>query len=213
MTASVLERASIAQATSVLDVGCGAGQTLRLVAGLNEAALLIGVDPDEDACRSGRRGGERIHFLKGEGERLPLADGSVTHVICRVAVNYMHQARALREMTRVLAPGGTLVLSFIGFGYSLREVLAPGNAGLRQRLGNLKCLLSGILLQTLGYQGERGTFWGRSVPYTSVARLQCQLRERGCTMTWLGCEGRFLGTATICWAIISKNDNGCGVKQ
>ncbi len=203
MTVGVLERAGVAKATCVLDVGCGAGQTLRIVEELNQAAVLVGIDPDEDAWRRGPRG-TRIHFVKGAGERLPLADGSVSHAICRVAINYMHQASTLREVARVLAPGGKLVLSFIGFGYTLREALYPGGRGLRQRLGNIKDLLAGALLQVFGYQGSRHTFWGRSVPYTAVARLRRQVRERGCEILWLGCEGRFLGWATIWWAIVSK---------
>jgi SAM-dependent methyltransferase len=209
MTRTLLEQAGIADASCVLDVGCGAGQTLHVVAGMNKAAVLVGVDPDEDACCNGRRANRRIHFLRGEGERLPLADGSVSHVVCRVAINYMHQARTLREMVRVLLPGGKLVLSFIGFGYSLREVLSPGRGGLRQRLGNLKDLLAGVLLQALGYQGRRGTFLGRSVPYTPVSWLRRQLRRQNCTVNALACEGHYLRAGTIWWAVIAKRET-CG---
>jgi SAM-dependent methyltransferase len=202
-TMAVLEQAGIADATCVLDVGCGAGQTLRLVAALNPTALLIGIDPDEGAWR-GSTHSSRLNLLKGEGERLPLADGSVSHALCRVAINYMHQAQALGELTRVLAPGGKLVLSFIGFGYSLRETLQSGPGGFRQRLGNLKDLLAGITLQMVGFQGNRGTFWGRSVPYTARGWLRRQLRSRNCAISWLDCEGRFMGWGTIWWAIIAK---------
>src|SRR5262245_5979116 len=111
MTRTVLQRAQIGNASRVLDVGCGAGHTLRVVEGMNPTAQLIGVDPDEEACRMGRGENGRICFIKAEGERLPLADGSVDFAICRVALNYMHQATALRELVRVLAPGGKLVLS------------------------------------------------------------------------------------------------------
>jgi SAM-dependent methyltransferase len=206
MTAVILEKAGIGSATCVLDIGCGAGQTLRVVQGLNDTALLIGVDPDEESCRGGHQESGRIHFLIGEGERLPFPNESVSHAICRVAINYMHQASALREMARVLTPGGKIVLSFIGFGYSLREALAPHRCSLRQRLGNFKDLVAGVLLQALGYQGSRGSFWGRSVPYTSVAWLRRQLQDLDCTVTWLECEGRFLGIGTIWWAIISKTE-------
>ncbi len=212
-TREVLERAGIAGAASVLDVGCGAGQTLRVVESLSPAALLIGVDPEEGACRNGRRAGPRIHFLTGEGERLPLADGMIGAVICRVALNYMHQARALREMARVLAPGGKMVLSCHGFGYNLREVLFPGRGDWRQRLGNLKDLLAGALLQALGYQAQRGSFWGRSVPYTSLGRLKRELRRQACEITWLECDGRFLGWATVWWVVLTKQAAGNGASR
>src|SRR5262249_27355914 len=110
-TRAVLERAGISEATVVLDIGCGAGQTPRLVEDLNPAAMLIGVDPDPEVCRDGSAAAERIHFIQAEGEHLPLADGSVDFAICRVAINYMHHAKAVREFARVLAPGATLVLS------------------------------------------------------------------------------------------------------
>lgn len=213
ITAAVLEHAGIGSASRVLDVGCGAGQTLRVIEELNEMALLIGVDPDENSCRCGRQQSSRIHFLKGEGEQLPLADDSCSHVVCRVAINYMHQANTLREMIRVLAPGGKLVLSFIGFGYALREVVVSHRGRLRQWLGNLKCLLAGVWLQAFGYQGGRGTFWGRSVPYTSVTRLRSQLHELDCRITWSGREGSFLSAVTIGWAIIFKKDKRSGSDQ
>ncbi|HWG41260.1 MAG TPA: class I SAM-dependent methyltransferase [Gemmataceae bacterium] len=205
MTVAVLERADIGEATGVLDVGCGAGQTLRVIEELNKTALLVGVDPDETSCRCGRQESGRIHFLKGEGERLPLADATFSHVVCRVAINYMHQETALRELARVLAPGGTMILAFHGIGFNLRQVLRPWRGGLRQWLGDIKDLLAGMALQLGQIQARRGTFWGHSAPYTSCQRLRHQLRERDCTMTWLRCERRFLGTAVSWWTIITKS--------
>jgi len=204
MTVSVLCRARIAEAKCVLDVGCGAGQTLRVVEGLNPTASLIGVDPDEEACRAGQGENGRIFFIQAEGEHLPIADGSVDFAICRVALNYMHQATALHELARVLAPGGKLVLSFISFGYTLRQALHPARGGVGQALGNFKDLLAGIALQVLGSQGRRPAFWGRSVPYTSCDWLRRRLRKDACEIAWLGCEGYYLGCATIWWAIISR---------
>ena|SRR5438552_6555514 len=204
VTAAMLAKAGIANAGRILDIGCGAGQTLRLVEELNNQAMLLGIDPDEEACRSGRQGNQRIHFVQGEGEHLPIADRSVHFAICRVAINYMHQATALREMARVLAPGGRIVISFHAFGYALRELLCPPKHGIRQRLGYLKDFVAGLVLHLVGYQGNRRTFWGRSVPYTACSRLRRQLREVDFEVTWLRCEGHFLGWGTVQWAIISR---------
>jgi SAM-dependent methyltransferase len=204
MTAAVLQRAGITAATCVLDVGCGAGQTLRIVEGLNRSASLIGVDPDESALAACPSRNGRVQFLKGEGENLPLANGVASHVICRVAINYMHQAKAIREMARVLAPRGRIVLSFIGLGYTLKDAVSSPRKGFRQCLGNLKDLTAGLLLQVAGFQGRRATLWGRSVPYTSCWRLRRQLHKQGCDIEWLACEGRYLGLGTIWWAIITK---------
>jgi len=204
VTPATLEAAAIRSASCVLDVGCGAGQTLRLVAGLAHAAHLVGLDPDAEALAAGRSLGGGIAFVRGEGERLPLADGAASHVICRVALNYMHQARTLDEIGRVLAPGGRLIVSFIAVGYNLREVVRPGRLGLRQRLGSGKDLLAGLILQATGFQADRGTRLGRSVPHTSPRWLGRRLRGLNMEVASLTSESSFLGLPTVQWAIALK---------
>lgn len=100
-----------AQFASILDVGCGAGQTL-IAASLPPHVLACGVDVDESALVLGRtlapQHGASVHFTRAGGEALPYADGSFDVVISRVAMPYMHMPTALAEFARVLAPGGTL---------------------------------------------------------------------------------------------------------
>ncbi len=204
ITARVLTMAEIAAARCVVDVGCGAGQSLDLARALGSAALLVGVDPDRAALAHGATRNRDKVFLAGDGESLPLASGAATHVICRVAINYMHQARTLAELARIIAPGGTLVISFIRLGYTLRTLLRPQGGGPRQRLGRLKDLLAGLALQCLGVQARRGTFWGRSVPYTSPGWLSGRLQDLGCDIAFLGHEDRFLGLPTVSWIIAKR---------
>jgi len=112
----------------------------------------------------------------------------------------------LREMVRVLAPGGKLVLAFNTWVLSLEYLLSSGQGKRDGRLGNLKDLLAGLALQTLDLQAKPGTFWGRSTPYLSRAWLRRQLRKLNCEVTWLGRETCFLGMATVIWVIIVKRD-------
>src|SRR5262245_11000143 len=161
MTRSVLQRAKIDEAQCVVDVGCGSGATLRHVEQLNAHAALIGVDPDRDAIAKGKSYGGRILFHEADGEHLRLADESATHVLCRVAINYMNLDQSLREFCRVLSPGGRMVLSFIAIGYSLQQAIQPGTVAWHRRLGNVKDLAAGLLLQFTGYQGKRNTFIAR----------------------------------------------------
>jgi SAM-dependent methyltransferase len=51
-----------------------------------------------------------VAFVRGAGEELPFADGAFDAVICRIALPYMDNARALSEMDRVLGPSGQLFL-------------------------------------------------------------------------------------------------------
>jgi demethylmenaquinone methyltransferase / 2-methoxy-6-polyprenyl-1,4-benzoquinol methylase len=53
--------------------------------------------------------GGRVRFVLGQGERLPFADGSFDAVMFTYLLRYVDDpATTLRELTRVLRPGGTL---------------------------------------------------------------------------------------------------------
>jgi ubiquinone/menaquinone biosynthesis C-methylase UbiE len=95
---------------TILDVGCGIGQTLVALGA--EDRRRIGVDVDEAAIRHGLEvHGGRIELAVAAAERLPLPDATADLVICRVALPYTNVPRALAEMRRVLRPGGRLWLT------------------------------------------------------------------------------------------------------
>lgn len=99
----------------VLDVGCGNGYVLSRYA--KEGALVYGVDLTEtgiDLCRrrfdfSGLNG----HFTVGSAEDLPYPDNAFD-VVCSMGV--LHHTpdteKAVREIFRVLKPGGRLIVMF-----------------------------------------------------------------------------------------------------
>lgn len=95
---------------AVLDIGCGAGQTL-IASNLPPGVLACGVDPDAGALALGRTLTSSVQFSAASGEQLPFASGSFDLVFSRVALPYMHIPRALAEVRRVLRPGGTIWLS------------------------------------------------------------------------------------------------------
>jgi SAM-dependent methyltransferase len=90
---------------TILDVGCGAGQTL-IACGLPSTVHAWGVDVDDSALALGRMLTSDVHFVCAPGEQLPFADESFDVVVSRVALPYMHLPRALEEISRVLKPGG-----------------------------------------------------------------------------------------------------------
>jgi ubiquinone/menaquinone biosynthesis C-methylase UbiE len=101
----------------VLDVGCGTGYALRrLAARLPEAAELTGIDPAEQMIRVARESSadQRLSFLAGTAERLPVPDASIDLVISTTSFDHWTDQQAgLAECARVLAPGGHLVLTDI----------------------------------------------------------------------------------------------------
>jgi malonyl-CoA O-methyltransferase len=89
-----------------IDVGCGTGRwTARLSA--------IGVDasPAMLAVATGKPG-LRGRLAVADATALPIASGSADLVLCALTLGHIRdQAAAMREFARILAPGGTLLLS------------------------------------------------------------------------------------------------------
>lgn len=112
---------------SILDIGCGAGQTLLA---LPRAGQRIGVDVDVDALGFGRAAAAagRVHLAAARGENLPFPKQSFDFVYSRVALPYMDIPAALSEMHRVLRPRGRLWLT-------LHPIRIPAE---QFRLGNFK---------------------------------------------------------------------------
>jgi ubiquinone/menaquinone biosynthesis C-methylase UbiE len=95
----------------ILDLGCGAGQTL-IASDLTPGTFSCGVDVDQEALALGRRLTKDISFVRASGERLPFPDNYFDAVISRLALPYMRLPNALREIARVLTPGGQVWLMF-----------------------------------------------------------------------------------------------------
>jgi SAM-dependent methyltransferase len=92
----------------VVDVGCGDGRFCRMLA--ERGARTVGVDPTGELIAEARLRQLGGVFHVAGGEALPLADASVDLVVCYVAlVDIPDYRAAIREMARVLRPGGRLV--------------------------------------------------------------------------------------------------------
>lgn len=111
--------------TRVLEIGCGAGQEMLPFA--RAGAHCVGLDPFPTAGRHGRvlYAGEaptaRVDFVGAAAETLPFADAAFDVVICRLALPFMDNARALAEMRRVLAPGGVAIIKIHHAWYYVRH--------------------------------------------------------------------------------------------
>jgi SAM-dependent methyltransferase len=131
----------IPRARRVLDFGCGAAWMLEQAQKEN-SPFCVGVDP---LLAQGAPAGPRpVALVGGDGLHLPFADGVFDVVAGHVSMPYMNTRKALAEVYRVLAPGGSVLLTFHSFHY------------LRLRLG--KSLRSGHWkdLLFLGYMAVNG---------------------------------------------------------
>jgi len=99
---------------NVLDVGCGPGVMAQEL--VNRGCRFWGVDPSPKMIAIGRsRFGEndRVQFVQGDAGRMAFADGFFDAVLCMGVIDSVPDGpQAIREMVRVLKPGGTLILTF-----------------------------------------------------------------------------------------------------
>ena len=110
----------LAPGDRVLDVGCGTGR--HVVDACRRPCYVAGVDRDPDELRFCKGylyclicDGEmraKANLLLGDGDRLPFADASFDRVICTEVLEHMpDDAPLVRELARVLRPGGTMAVS------------------------------------------------------------------------------------------------------
>ncbi|HTW90198.1 MAG TPA: class I SAM-dependent methyltransferase [bacterium] len=97
---------------SVLDVGCGTGRLLRKAREGWPAASLTGVDPTQGMIDVARRLMPEATFHTASAESLPLPDASVEVVITTMSFHHWKdRAAGVREIARVLRPGGRFCLA------------------------------------------------------------------------------------------------------
>lgn len=134
----------------ILDVGCGTGANLLMLSEYGDAE---GVDISEDAlafCRE--RGLDKVSL--GAGEKLPYEDSTFDLVTALDVVEHMDDDLAgLREMRRVLRPGGRVLLFVPTFMFLWGLQDDVSNHRRRYRLPELR-----RVLEQAGFEIERTTY-------------------------------------------------------
>ena len=95
----------------VLDCGCGMGVYMMMINRLRNVDV-VGVDGDVGRLEWAEREGIRADLSRVDIHSLPFADASFDKVLMSEVLEHVtDDRRALREVYRVLKPGGTLALS------------------------------------------------------------------------------------------------------
>lgn len=180
-TRRLARMAEIGPGDTVLDVGCGVGGAVRQVSaetgcravGLNVSALQL-----QTAAGLGGPAG-RIGYLRGDAQRIPARAGAFT---CAWTFNMFYhipdKPRALREMHRVVAPGGRLAFD----DWVLTDAAdAADRAELRHHWSSPDWMTDGELLDAIHQAGF--TLRGEPADYTHVGagvmrRLFAQTYDR-----------------------------------
>jgi SAM-dependent methyltransferase len=131
----------------VLDIGCGAGQTLRLL-DLPPSAEpeLVGLDLKSEALAYGASLTQgtscSVLFCRASALNMPLPSGYFDLVICRGVLNYVPPRPLLIEATRVVRPGGLMYFRVETAWWDLRVLVC--HRRLRDRVFALRDAAWGI---------------------------------------------------------------------
>jgi len=97
----------------ICDLGCGPGQIARYLH--SQGVKTLGVDLSANMIVEAQRLNPEIHFHQGDMLSLPDADnswGGIAAFYCIIHIPREQIVNALREMKRVLKPGGILLVAF-----------------------------------------------------------------------------------------------------
>jgi ubiquinone/menaquinone biosynthesis C-methylase UbiE len=162
----------VREGSTVLDVGCGAGQTL-MAREFSRCAARYGIDIDAEAIEAGRELFSELDLRVGYAEKLPFADESFDLTFSRVALVYCDVPRALAEMFRVTRRGGRIWIAMHPWRMERERVVdAILASSARQLIDRAYVCANSLLLH----------FVGRSVPrpwsgrHESVQALSCVAR-------------------------------------
>ena len=159
----------------ILDLGCGFGRHAFEAArrGANVVALDAGRDEVEGVAatfaamvEAGELSTENLHVasVQGDALALPFPDGTFDRVICSEVLEHIpNDVGAMRELARVLRPGGTMAITVPRFGpelinWALSDAYhnVPGGHIRIFRKSQLKKRLTSVGMQVTGHHYAHG---------------------------------------------------------
>jgi SAM-dependent methyltransferase len=125
----LVRRLGLGPGRIVVELGSGTGKFTRALAGTGAARVAI--EPTPGMRAEFRRAAPDVAVFDGTAEAIPLPDGFADAVVSAQAFHWFRTGPALREIRRVLRPGGGLGLVWntrddtVGWSRGLSEILAP----------------------------------------------------------------------------------------
>ena len=115
-----LERLGLRPGEWLLDAGCGGGR--HCFGAVERGANVVGLDLDPEGLRLARAGLQKANetgghkprggVVRGDVFALPFPSRAFDRIICSEVMEHVHgYAAVLRELTRVLRPGGTIAVT------------------------------------------------------------------------------------------------------
>jgi ubiquinone/menaquinone biosynthesis C-methylase UbiE len=108
----LVESAGITAGQRVLDVACGTGIVARTVADrVGPSGTVVGLDLNDGMLTVARRLRPDLEWRQGDAVSLPFPDDSFDVALCQSGLMFVPDSgRAIAQMARVVAPGGTVAV-------------------------------------------------------------------------------------------------------
>ncbi|SFG78714.1 Methyltransferase domain-containing protein [Desulfotomaculum arcticum] len=188
---AVLGYLEVKDGMSVLDIGCGTGNYILMLARLG--LRVTGLDISPGMLARARTKAEEAHLnvelIQGDAIALPFENNSFDAVLSVSALEFMpHLGMALQEAYRVLKPDGRLVVGVLGrdsaWGryYAGKARRNPGSVFNKAKLYTIEELRSAM--PGTGVQTRAVLFTPPDFDYTNeqaAAELENTARQAGCT--------------------------------
>jgi len=98
----------------ILDYGCGTGGNTSAYGSFGH---VVGIEPDSAAVRLAHQRGSAL-YCRTSGTALPFRDGSFDVVMASDVLEHIeHDGKAVSEISRVVRPGGSVILSVPAHGW------------------------------------------------------------------------------------------------
>ena len=117
MTGWALDKLNIQPGDKIIDIGCGGGMTVKRICGMLEGGHVTGIDYSDVSVAASKKLNEaetaagKADILSASVEALPFAENTFDKAVTVESIYFWpDQAENLKEVLRVLKPGGALLI-------------------------------------------------------------------------------------------------------
>lgn len=180
-----LDKIGVGPGDVVVDLACGTGDFCELVEA--RGARVVGVDFALQMLRHGQARLPDFRSVQGDGEWLPFKTASVDVVTCGFALrNFVSLSGVLREVARILKPGGRVALIDVD-----RPSFGPVRAAHSLYFDRIVPLVGGLVSDRKAY-----AYLPQSTAYLPPPQELCDMLSR-VGFRDVDRESLFLGSAQI----------------
>jgi ubiquinone/menaquinone biosynthesis C-methylase UbiE len=132
---------------SILDVGCGIGQTF-IASQIAKEAFVVGIDIDLTPLKFGKQFYHGISYINAEAGFLPFKNEIFDLAVSRVTLPYTNIPRCIQEIARILKLGGRIWITLIPFSAQVKHLVRSiVSVRVKDIVFRLYVIINGVVLR------------------------------------------------------------------